>query len=422
MTTTDAGAAGGGREAAAAAASWTDRLDDVMPWGSSTCSKAPTLLPDEPAVIVRGDGCRVWDDRGREFIDFRNALGPVTLGYRFPAVDNAVRAQLDRGILYGHPHPLECEVAELLRDAIPCAEQVRFLKTGGEAVAACVRLARAYTGRDHVIQVGYNGWLNSLAAGTRVLPGQTAAAAPPGVPLALARLHHACPWNDPAAMERVFDEFPGEIAAVVVAADYRQMDAGATYYPAVRALADRHGAVLVFDEIVTGFRLARGGAQEYFGVIPDMAVYAKGIANGLPLSAYVGRKDLMQTSRTAIVSTTYGGETLTLAGARAALETYRDHDVIGHLWRQGGRLWPAVNRLLAERGVGARLEGLWPCPAWTFADADLRQRFLRACYRAGLSLYDVSYVNFSHRDADVDEAVARFARACDDLQRKGSPP
>src|SRR4051812_48526711 len=124
--------------------SWTERLNDVMPFGSSTCSKAPQLPPDEPAVVVRGDGCRVWDDRGREFIDFRNGLGPVTLGYRFPAVDEAIRKQLDSGIVFGHPHPLECEVAELLRDLIPCAEQVRFLKTGGEAIAACVRLARAY--------------------------------------------------------------------------------------------------------------------------------------------------------------------------------------------------------------------------------------------------------------------------------------
>lgn len=399
----------------AASASWNQRLNDVMPWGSSTCSKSPALLPDEPQVIVRGDGCRVWDDRGREFIDFRNALGPVTLGYRFPAVDEAVRKQLDSGIIYGHPHPLECEVAEMLRDAIPCAEQVRFLKTGGEAIAACIRLARAYTGRDHVIQVGYNGWINSLGIGTRVLPNSTVTDAPPGVPRALALLHHTLKWNDLPAMEKLFDQFPGQIAAVVIAADYRGMAAGPTYYPAARALTRKHGTVLIYDEIVTGFRLARAGVQEYFGVTPDMAVYAKGIANGLPLSAYVGQKDLMQMTRSAVVSTTYGGEALTLAGAKAALQTYRDRDVIGHLWRQGERLWPAVNRLLAGRGIDGRLEGFWPCPAWVFGTPDVRQRFLRACYRNGLSLYDLSYVNFSHSDADIDEALRRFGRACEEL-------
>src|SRR4051812_38650312 len=185
---------------------WTRRFNDVMPWGSSTCSKVPMLEPAEPATIVRGQGCRVWDDRGREFIDFRNALGPITLGYRFPAVDEAVRKQLDSGIIFGHPHPLECEVAEMMRSIVPCAEQVRFLKTGGEAIAACIRLARAYTGREHVVQVGYNGWLNSVASGGRVLPGQVAGDAPPGVPKSLSALHHTCAWNDVAAMEKLLNE------------------------------------------------------------------------------------------------------------------------------------------------------------------------------------------------------------------------
>jgi len=151
---------------------WYERLQQVMPFGSSTCSKKAQYLPDEPSVIVRGKGCRVWDAEGREFIDFRNSLGPITLGYRFSAVDDAIREQLDNGIIFGHPHPLECEVAEMLCEVVPCAEQARFLKTGGEAMAACIRLARAFTGRDHVIQIGYNGWINSLASGARVLPGQ----------------------------------------------------------------------------------------------------------------------------------------------------------------------------------------------------------------------------------------------------------
>ena len=400
----------------AANGDWNRRLNDAMPYGSSTCSKAPSMLPDEPEVIIRGQGCRIWDDRGREFIDFRNGLGPVTLGYRFPAVDDAIRRQLDSGIVFGHPHPLECEVAEMLRDVIPCAEQVRFLKTGGEAIAACIRIARAYTGRDHVIQIGYNGWVNSLASDGRVLPGQSATAAPPGVPAGLASLHHACAWSDLPGIERRFDALGGEVAAVVVAADYRQIAAGAAFYPALRDLTARRGAVLIFDEIVTGFRIARAGVQEYFGVMPDMAVFAKGIANGLPLSAYVGSRELMQTLRRSVVSTTYGGDALSLAGAKATLETYRDHDVVAHLWHQGERLWPAVNRLLGDAGLPIRLEGFWPCPAWSFADAPLRERFLRACYRRGLSLYDVCYVNFSHRDADVIEAMLRFEKVCDDLK------
>ncbi|MGV2903113.1 aminotransferase class III-fold pyridoxal phosphate-dependent enzyme, partial [Microbacterium sp. AGC62] len=152
---------------------WRQRALAVMPVGSSTNSKAPTLLPEEPEVIVRGHGCRVWDDRGREFIDYRCALGPVTLGYADPTVDAAIRAQLDDGILFGHPHPLETTTAELFCSLVPGAEAARFLKTGGEALAAVIRIARAHTGRDRVVQIGYNGWLNSLAAGARVLPGAT---------------------------------------------------------------------------------------------------------------------------------------------------------------------------------------------------------------------------------------------------------
>jgi glutamate-1-semialdehyde 2,1-aminomutase len=397
------------------ATSWTDRLNAVMPFGSSTCSKAPSLPPDEPQVIVRGQGCRVWDDRGREYIDFRNGLGPVTLGYRYPAVEEAIKKQLESGIVFGHPHPLECEVAEMLRDWIPCAEQVRFLKTGAEAIAACIRLARAYTNRDHVIQVGYNGWLNGLAAGGRILPGQNAGnSAPPGVPAALSALHHACPWNDITSMEKLFVEHSGQIAACVIAADYKTMSAGKTYYPALRELTQRHGAVLIFDEIVTGFRIARAGVQEYFSVTPDLAVFAKGIANGMPLSAYCGSKDLMQTANRAVISTTYGGETLSLAAAKAVMQTYSRENVVDYLWSTGETLWTAVNALMKQHNVPVRAEGFWPCPQITIGEG-LGEKFWRSCYRNGLSLYAVSYVNFSHRDADVQEALRRFERVAIEL-------
>lgn len=397
---------------------WENRLKKVIPWGASTISKAPRFRPQEPAVIVRGKGCRVWDDTGREFIDYRLALGPVTLGYCHPAVNDAVRKQLESGIVFGHCHPLEAEVAEMLCDVIPCAEQARFLKTGGEALAACIRAARAYTGRDHVIQVGYNGWINSLSSGARVLPGQVAASAPPGVPPALASLHHTCDWNNIEAMQALFDQFHGQVAAVVIAADYVRMQAGATYYPAVRKLADQHGAVLIFDEIVTGFRIAIGGAQEYFKVTPDMAVFAKGIANGMPLSAYVGKKEVMQAFNKAIVSSTYGGEALSLAAAKVTLDIYRTQDVVGHLWKTGERLWSAVNDMMRRRGLPIAMKGFWPCPQWTFtppASPDLSERFMRAAYQRGLSLYNVCYVNYSHLEADISETLERFEQVCDDL-------
>jgi len=404
--------------AATKSAEWVERLRAVMPWGSSTCSKAARYMPDEPGVIVRGRGCRVWDADGREFIDFRNALGPVTLGYAFGPVDEAVRRQLGSGIVYGQPHTLECEVAEMLCEVVPSAEQARFLKTGGEAIAACMRLARFHTGRDHIVQIGYNGWLNSLAAGGRTLPGQVSSAAPPGVPEALSKLHHAAAWNDIASVEQAFDDAKGEVAAVVVAASYPDMAAGAGFYPALRKLTRERGALLVFDEIVTGFRVALAGVQEYFGVEPDLAVFAKGMANGLPISVYLGRREIMGGLEKVIVSSTYGGETLSLAAAKAAITVYRNEGVIDHIWRQGEAMWGGLNRIFEEKSLPVRMTGLWPCPAvkpLPEAPGDLLEKLFRAAYRNGVSLYGVSYVNFSHKDDDIAEALERMGTACGEI-------
>lgn len=369
-------------------------------------------MPEEPGVIVRGKGCRVWDADGREFIDYRNALGPITLGYCYPAVDDAICNQLKNGIIFGHPHPLEGEVAEMFRDCIPCAEKVRFLKTGGEALAACIRLARHHTGRDHVVQIGYNGWLNSLASGGQTLPGSTAAASPPGVPAALSELHHSFRWNDMEGLDSIFKKSGNSIAALVVAADYAGLSQGKTFYPFLRELTHRHGTVLIYDEIVTGFRLAIGGVQEYFGVKPDLAVFGKGVANGMPISVYCGRAEIMDKLKSTVVTSTHGGETLSLAAAKAVITTYRTENVVKHFWEKGELLWKGVNDLFLKHRIPVEITGFWPCPMIRFApDApkDFASRFYRSAYRNGVSLYSVSYVNFSHQDKDITETIERLA-------------
>ncbi len=399
--------------------SWKTRLHASIPWGSSTNSKASRLLPEEPEVIVRGDGCRVWDDKGREFIDYKVALGPVTLGHRFGAVDDAIRRQLEDGISFGEPHPLEAEVAELFCSLVPGAEQARFLKTGGEANAAAIRLARAFTGRDHVVQIGYNGWLNSLALGAMTRPGHRADH-PSGVPLALAELHHQLPWNDLDALEEVFGAYRGQIAAIVVAADYAGMADGATFYPALRQLADREGALLIYDEIVTGFRIAIGGVSEYFGVVPDLAVFAKGLANGMPLSVYTGRKDVLDLidRGEVVVTSTLAGDALSLAAAKATMTTYRERGVTDHMWRTSTTLWDGVAQLFREFDVPLTVQGFAPCPAivphpdspGAFDD------FVRAGYRNGVAIGGIPYVTFSHGDADIAETLDRLRTACEQLQ------
>jgi glutamate-1-semialdehyde 2,1-aminomutase len=380
--------------------------------GSSTGSKRPQFMPEEPGVIVRGKGCRVWDADGREFIDFRNGLGPVTLGYCMPEINAAISEQLANGIVFSQPHPLEGRVAKLLCENIPCAERVRFLKTGGESCAATLRLARAFTGRNKVMQIGYNGWLNSVGSGALALPGRPALTkAPPGVPTAVSELFTICRWNDIEMIESILAAHPEDYAAIIIACDYPTMDQGKTFLPAVRSLTKRYGVLMIMDEIVTGFRLAMGGAHEYFKFKPDLAVFAKGMANGMPISTFVGSAEVMKTLDECIVSSTYGGETLSLAAAEAVINFYKKHDVCAHIWRGGEMLWSGLQKLFDAHGIGITVKGLWPCPRFLSDDATLIPKFMRAAYANGIALYNVSYVNYSHKDSDLTEALERLEKA-----------
>jgi glutamate-1-semialdehyde 2,1-aminomutase len=378
----------------------------------------PRLEGDEPALIVRGRGCRVWDVDGNEYIDFRGGLGPVSLGYAVAEINAAIAQQLEDGIVFGQPHPLEGEVAALLRDAVPCAQKCRFLKTGGEAVAACIKIARAATGRDLIAHCGYNGWLSSIARPRGKVPAGIAAARPQnGIPARLADLHVSLPWAAHGEWKDLFASRGKEIAAVVVACDYAEMEKAREFLPFLRDVTRTNGSLLVFDEIVTGFRLALGGAQEYFKVTPDLAAVGKGMANGMPLSAYAGRADLMESAPGLGISSTFGGETLSLAAARATLRFYREHAVIAHLWRTGEEIWTRVQALMRDRGVSVRIQGLPVCPQLSFDSPERHDAFFRAAYRNGLSLYDVSYVTWSHREEDVAETLERFDRVAEELAR-----
>jgi len=391
-------------------------LEKYVAGGSSTGSKRASLMPEEPTVIVRGKGCRVWDADGKEYIDFRNSLGPVTLGYCYPEVNEAIREQLDKGVIYGHPGILEAKAAKKLCSIIPCAEKVRFLKTGGEAIAACIKLARAYTGRDHIIQIGYNGWLNVLSSGARANPRENVKGVPKGISKNLSALHHSVDWNDTDTVEKLFKAYEGQIAAVVVAADYADMESGKTFYPFLREVSKKQDALLVFDEIVTGFRIAIAGVQEYFGVTPDLAVFAKGMANGMPLSVFCGRADVMdEVSKGASISSTYGGEQLSLAAALAVIKIYEKENVVTYLRENGERLWDEVNKLFKKGGIPIEYNGMGQCPLMTVEDSKLRDKFLRRAFANGVSLYNVSYINYSHKEEDAAETLERLSTAISEI-------
>jgi len=388
------------------------RAQELIPGGSGTMSKVPLLVrqPHTPALIVRGKGCRVWDATGREFIDFRNALGPATLGYCNEQVNAAIRRQLDNGIIFGHPSPLEAELAEKLR-LIPCAEQVRYLKTGGEAMAAAIRLARAYTQRPVILSCGYHGWLNDSSGGHV------------GNPPEIERLHRYLPWGDITTFENAVAEVGAkQVAAITVSMPYASIYPGHPLYSQLRSLADRIGALLVFDEIVTGFRVAIGGVQEFFGITPDLAVFSKGIAAGMPLSVFCGRSDVMKHAATIAVSSTFSGETLSLAAALETVNIYENQRVIDHLWVRGQQLVDGLNSIFHQYSFPIQVKGLPVCAAWSVSGENwnaigerysqtaqgLMDAFIDGCYAHGVSLYQVLYPNFAHSAADIDEALARI--------------
>ena len=375
-----------------------------IPGASQTLSKGANMFVEGayPVFLQRGQGCRVWDVDGGEYIDYVLGLASITLGYAYPAVTEAVARQLGEGSIFSLPHPLEVEVAERLIEVIPCAEQVRFLKTGSEANSAAVRVARATTGRDVIVYCGYSGWHDWYAITT---PRSK------GIPKDFARFIVPFNYNDLSSLDRALDEHYGKVAAVIMEAVL--LDApGPGFLEGVRKAAHDHGAVLIFDEIVSGFRWAVGGAQEYFGVAPDLATFGKGMANGLPLSAVVGRAELMREFEDVFVSSTFGGDTLALAAAQATMDEYRQKPVVAHLWAAGRRFQDGFKRAATRTGVPADCVGFPVHPKIVFRHAReetnrlLMSLFLQETGQRGVIFHFAGFnTSFSHSDADVDQSL-----------------
>ena len=288
-----------------------------IPSGCQTYSKGPNRFDGAPRLAVRAEGCQVWDDAGRKYVDMVAGLGPVILGHRDPDVENAVLWQMSRGICFPWPTALEEELAELLAGIFPSAEMSRFAKNGADATAAAVRIARAYTNRDYLISIGYHGYQDWYMAKD---PKNWKWTNPGGL------YTLDCRYNDLDEMESKFQNFP--IAAVImepiVGQDPRWPSEG--YLEGVRDLCHRYGALLIFDEMVTAFRLALGGAQEYFKVTPDLACLGKAMGNGYPISAVVGKREYMKLLDEGVFfSTTFAGDALGLAAALACVRKLKEY-------------------------------------------------------------------------------------------------
>jgi glutamate-1-semialdehyde 2,1-aminomutase len=389
----------------------------LYPWGTQTNAKRPdaSLAGVMPFFVERAEGCRIQDVDGRWYVDYRSALGPIILGYRHPAVDAAVRAQMERGVLFSMASPVEVEVAEQLTGLIPGLEQVRFLKTGNEANLAAVRLARAFTGRDRLLTCGYHGHGDWFACGAGVAPLWLPREGN-GVPEALDALVTRVPYGDVAALERCFADQGDTLAALLmVPHDWNEHD-GHDFVRRARALTEQHGALLLFDQVLTGFRLAFRGAQEYFGILPDLTTYAKALANGYPLAAFGGRRDVMAMLDRVVITSTYAGETLSLAAAKRTLEVMQAEPVQAHLWKMGARLQQGFDAAAAALALPCRSFGLPPAVQFRFsddpeADAAARHTFFAELYRRGVFAARPFLLSYAHQAADVDETVAAMEAA-----------
>jgi glutamate-1-semialdehyde aminotransferase len=388
-----------------------ERASGLIPRGAQTDSKAPANFVQgvAPTHVRRGKGCRVWDVDGNEYVDYAMARGPVTLGYDYEPVTEAVRAQLADGIVYSMPHPLQVEVAERVHEMVPCAEMVRFAKNGHDATTLAAKLARAHTGRDVIATQGYHGWPDVWTAGGR---------ASAGVPDGVAEYTESFAYNDLDSLAAVFEARRGEVAGVVMnPVDAQAPEAG--FLEGVRDLCDDHGALLAYDEVITGFRFAEGGAQEFFGVTPDLAAFAKGIANGMPLSAVAGRADVMRVleDEDFVFSLTYGGDAAALAGARATLDVLREEPVVEHLFEVGDRLRDGYNEIAAERGLADRTAcvGYGPRSTIEFEDRVEESLFQQECLDRGVLFAGIHLPSYSHADGDVAATLAAYEEAMAEL-------
>jgi glutamate-1-semialdehyde 2,1-aminomutase/spore coat polysaccharide biosynthesis protein SpsF len=387
------------------------RIDAVVPGGSQTLSKGATQYVQgvAPAFLVRGRGSHVWDADDNEYIDYPMALGPIILGHGYPAVEEAVKRQLSDGTTFSLPHPLEIAVAEQLVAMVPCAEMVRFGKNGSDATTGAVRLARAYTGRDLIACCGYHGWQDWYIGSTTFNRG---------VPKAVQQLTLTFEYNQIDSLQARFAEHPGQIAAVILE-PVGLVEPQGDFLQEIRRLCRSEGALLIFDEVITGFRLGRGGAQEHFGVVPDLACFGKAMANGYPLSAVAGPREIMKTFEETFFSFTFGGEALSLAAALATLKEIAEREVIAHIWEQGLKLLDGVQVLARQFGIErhVRCQGLPPRTVVSFYDDSgrdsllIKSLFQQECLKRGVLFSGGQNLCFSHSNADIEHTLRVYRTA-----------
>lgn len=394
---------------------YLEKAEKLIPSLTQTFSKAPYTFVKGvyPVYADRGKGSRMIDVDGNEYIDYLCGLGPVILGYCYPAVDDAVRRQLEKGMTFSLPHPLEIEVAEALKRTVPCADMAKYSKTGSDVVTAAVRGARAITKREKVAYCGSGGvwhdWYTTLTTRDQ------------GVPKSVRREIVTFEYNKIETLEKIFEDSPDEIAAVCMEPTMFEGPKG-DFLSNVKSLAHKKGAVLIFDEIVTGYRFSVGGGQKMYGVEPDLAAFGKGMANGMPIGAIVGKSEYMKIFDDVFFSTTFAGETLSLAASLATINEIEDKRVPDYIWKLGTRLMDGYNSIAKDKNLEAVISCIgYPvrmrilCKDETGNDSLLiKSLLLQEMVKRGIFIHpSVQYISYSHTEQDVQQTLQAFAESVD---------
>jgi len=401
------------------------RAHQLIPGGAHTYAKGDDQFPEQaPGFMVRGKGCHAWDVDGNEFIEYGMGLRAVTLGHAFEPVVEAAYKQMLLGTNFSRPAKLEIDLAEALLELVDGADMVKFAKNGSDVTTAAVKLARAYTGRDLVAICGDQPFfsIDDWFIGTTELNS--------GIPKAITDLSLKFRYNNLDSLRELFDQHPGQIACVVMEAEAANVPVPG-YLQAVKGLCEQRGALLVFDEMITGFRWHLGGAQKFYGVIPHLSTFGKAMGNGFAIAALVGKREVMELGglehdrpRVFLLSTTHGAETHALAASLETIRIYREQDVIAFLWKQGERLREMISRSIAENGLEGAFEVVGRSCNLIFATRDqdhkpsqaFRTLFMQELIRHGI-VAPSFVVSFSHSDVDI-ERTAEAVYAAHRVYRK----
>jgi glutamate-1-semialdehyde 2,1-aminomutase len=389
----------------------------LLPSLAQTFSKSPSSFVEGvyPTYAEKANDCYIYDVDNNKYTDYLMGLGPVVLGYNYDSVNNAIIEQLKKGITFSLPHSLEIDVAEALKRNIPCAEMTRFAKTGSDAVTGAVRAARAITKKNIILYCGGGGvwddWFSILTNRNK------------GIPTFNKELIHTFNYNNISQLENLFNKFKNKVAAVIMEPtifDEPKND----FLNKVKKITHENHSLLIFDEILTGFRISKGGAQEYYNVIPDIATFAKGMANGMPLAAIVGKSEYMKIFEEVFVSTTYGGEALSLAASLVTINEFERKDVCGHLWKLSSKFKKGFNKIVEENNLNAECIGSYPRLKIIIKnelgeDSLLyKSLFLQELIKNGIFMHpNVVLFSFSHKSEDIDNTLTVIEKSIRNLKK-----